>query len=229
MKTLSSESGNVTLIGMVITLLLSANLLSSVQSLQETNKGIIERSQLHLCYHYLKTNTKSYLEGMAKQNIAIKAAHTASFIPPINKAAIPTFKALKAAQQLYHISYMKKFYWNDYCNFTQLVFHIKNMPYKANAMLLLKRGIDGTARLKHKKWKLMIPSRGFLKDSKYGHLILSKMSTKGRYQGALGVKSYEIGKEGAQSLKRLFGALSSSSWGQQISKLKNILKIKTER
>lgn len=146
------ESGQITFVGLLISMMLLTYAVSIILKCQKNSKEIKQRFQTYQCFHYLDVETSNYVHSMGNLNKAIWVNHKLIFIPATSAQAKVTQKTLTALQQIIHLSYVKNLVANSYCNLEQSSSYVKNLPYRSKLSFLLERKQDGTVPLAHKEW-----------------------------------------------------------------------------
>jgi hypothetical protein len=149
-----NQKGEIAFLGIILVLMsLSLWTLIILKNFIEL-KDLKQRTQKHLCFKYLYTQTNDYHKKIASLNKIIKSAYYISLIPATRVQAQTTMKVTQTAQSIIHVSYMKNLLSYPACSLTAPLVFIKNIPYlRANALSwIFKRNFDGTTKLKTTEW-----------------------------------------------------------------------------
>lgn len=197
---LKNKEGNMTLVGLLITLSALTFSLQFFMNSLNNHQQIKQRTKTYLCAKYLITNETKYLSQMAHLNILIRGAYYAQFIPKLAVQAKALHKGLIQVQNLKFVSHTKNLTTNSYCSFKQSLSFATNRPYWSQGLLLSNRHNDGTARVRRNKWKtVVIPRKLKIQET---FLLETNWKINGNTSGVISYQTQEH-----RSLKDFFGFL----------------------
>lgn len=217
---LKNNRGEVSLIGLIVTIFIFTGFLISVLKMQETNIQIKNRATTYLCFKFILKRTEQYISKMAKLNLAIAGLTGTKFIPLVSVESEALRKAAKISQNILHISYLKNLVKNHYCKLPQTSSLIINLPYQTNKMAVLKRKIDGTVPIQRKEWKIYLPS----KDKKF--ILVGNYQLKNKFSPKPILKTWENRITDLQNFRPSSGFSSLPAWQLRHIKSGKIIKRK---
>ncbi len=168
-KSLTNNSGNISFLGILLTLFLSAITVSFILVKDNTLKENKTRAKTYLCAKSFIKSTDKYIKKMATFNISIRALNVAEIAAKAtgNIPAASGFNVAKKAVisllKLYHISHMQNLLRLSHCSLSQRALLTKT-PFKK---LRARNKIEGTLPLRGKKWRFSIHSKDFLLTGTY--------------------------------------------------------------
>jgi len=155
---LKDEKGQITLLGLLFSMILLSYALFVILKCQKTSQEISSRLQTYQCFHYLDVETNNYIYYMGNLNKIILAASLMALIPLTSAQGKALQQATIISQQVLHYTHLKKLTSNEYCKLAQGGTYLKNLPYKTRAGIFLERGFDGTTILSNKDFKVWVPN-----------------------------------------------------------------------
>lgn len=195
-----TNRGSVSLLGAVLTSLVSLLLLFFALKMQVEYREAQYRKRSYLCFKYLTNQTKEYVSEMTKLNWALRTAYSAQFTGITTKEAVVIFKNLVIYRNVRHVSYVKNLLQNKYCSFPESGDFVKNIPYQVKNIFILDTALDETTKLKVAKWKnaiSIIPKK--IRASRI-FFITVDFSLESAFSPNLAYSSKEIGKKGLLNL-----------------------------
>jgi len=204
---MNNNHGNITSMGILVTLSLLSLLLLNSFTLEKTRRKVLLRTKTYLCFKYLKVKNGSFLKRMAQTNNVISWADKIALAPPLTSLS----KKIKAStillQNLFLFSLVKKMLKNTFCSFRQGFFIISNHPYKPSFGALLNRYPDGTAILRKTKWTIMIRSKSLPFPSNFNFPIVLKGSfiINSRFNTKIKFSSKEVAQKDFLKWRRFSG------------------------
>lgn len=205
----NNQRGSISLLGALLTTILSLFLLFLVLKMQVEYREAINRKKTYLCFKYLTHETENYISLMTKFNWAVRTAFLAQASVIASKEAKITFESLVKMRNLSHISYMKNLLKNNYCSYPESGTFVKNTPYKTLSMFLLETNKDQTTKLKAREWKNTIVMKPNKIRSSHIFGIAADFSLDGEFLPNFHYKSKEVGIKALLNLNPLFGSQSS--------------------
>jgi hypothetical protein len=149
-----NNKGEISFIGVSLVLmsiaLWSILLIKNVTAL----KRLKIRTEKHLCFKYLYTQTNKYHNRIAHLNKTIKISFLLLLIPASRVQAKSAMKMAQSAQTLLSVSYLKNLLTYQSCSKTDSYKFIMNIPYQRISPrgFSFKRNFDGTTILKSQSW-----------------------------------------------------------------------------
>ena len=146
--------GNISLPGILIILMISCFYIISLHNTTRTHRKMQIRSNAYLCFKYQIRALTKYIKNINRLNLGIRSAYLASFEPHLSASAKQIQQMLQQLQSLIHLSYLKKINTCKYCSKTDPLPFTINIPYQLQGPVQFSRALDGTTRIKKKKWTL---------------------------------------------------------------------------
>ncbi|MCK5072586.1 MAG: hypothetical protein KAQ98_04110 [Bacteriovoracaceae bacterium] len=192
MLNINNNNGNVSLVGILITMALLCSSLGVIIRTNNKYEKTASRAQSYLCFKYSLLQTEKYLKRMALFNTTLSVVYPLTLIPATAPKAKIVHNALKLSQNLVHLSYLKKILHSPYCSVVQSLLVVKNIPYKSIMRVYLKRKPDGTACPARKKWKMTLPewNKHSKKISRF--FLNATFKIKNKYSTKIKIKTKEV-------------------------------------
>ena len=150
-----NQSGSITLMAVLLTLMISALLMFFTLKNKVELKEARYRKDSYLCFKYLNVETENYIKDISHFNIALRTSYAAQFapIPAAAAAARALFQASIVARNTRHFYYIKNLVKNDYCKDSlESLSYLKNLPFITNLTFSLQTNIDQTTQIKAHQW-----------------------------------------------------------------------------
>lgn len=206
----SNQKGSITFVAVLFVLIVSALLYFYVGKMQIEYKEAVYRKDSYLCFRFLNKKTESYINEMAKFNIALRAAFLAKSTVVDAGAGEVAFRALIYTRNARHFYYLKELVSNNYCEKSDSLNYLTQLPFQTNTSGTLETNIDETTLVRSNQWTSTIYKvpRGIrLKKS---FCLKTEFQIKGAFFPNLKMSSEEVPVEDTSSLKCLSGSQSSS-------------------
>jgi hypothetical protein len=153
----SNEQGNVTFMGILITLGIMTMLFSNWANRIESIKNQQIRMKGLLCFKEQVELYQELVEFIERANLMITAATPGLLIPKTAAISRMIIDIAKQAQNVQLLNTTRLNFSAKYCGNTQKFFFFKNIPYQTVAGVTLKRNQMQLALLKEQKWNYTLP------------------------------------------------------------------------
>lgn len=202
------QKGSITLMGILLTLMISALLLFFALKFKVELKEARYRKESYLCFTYLNVETQNYVSDMTKLNWAIRSAYFATISIIFTAEALPLFDSLKLARDMRHLYYLKTLLSNNYCkNPLSSYSYFMNPPYKMNVARMLETNIDGTTIIREAKWTVTYYKNPKGIRLKKSFCLKADMEIESAFFPKFKIKTSEISMADFSKLKCLSGFL----------------------
>lgn len=205
-----NQKGNITFAAIVFVLIISSLLYFYVFKMQIEFREAVYRKESYLCFRFLNKKTESYIGDMAKFNNALRAAFAAKNTVVNGVSGEVIFRGLVYTRNARHFYYLKQLVANDYCDKSDSLNYLNQLPFITNLSGSLETNIDETTKVRTKQWASVIykiPSGIRLRKS---FCLKTEFQMEGAFFPNLKTKTEEIPLTDMSSLKCLSGSQSSS-------------------
>ena len=200
----ANENGSVSLMGILLLLALLSYALLNIHLKLESLERSRERARTYLCAkNYIET-TQSYISDMAIINGTLSVISKLRLIPKLTVIAQNMHRMALYAQQLRHLSHLKKLTSLPYCPSQLTAYWLTTLPYKTRLSAVLARDFEGMAVPQGKLWSVYIPSSF---NPRTAFAIALELSLDGQYSRKALIKTKEWDAEALLNSKLPFGSL----------------------
>ncbi len=200
----ANENGSVTLMGVLLLLALLSYALLSLQLKLESLERSRERAHTYLCAKNYIEATQGYISHMAAINGTLSVLSKLRLIPKLTVFAQNMHRLTLYAQQLRHLSYLKKLTSLPYCPSQLTAYWLTTLPYKTRLSAVLARDFEGMAVPQGKPWSVYIPSSF---DPRKAFALALELRLDGQYSSKASIKTKEWDAEALLNSKLPFGSL----------------------
>ncbi len=188
-----NQKGNISLVAGSFTTIIAAFMLFMCQKMKLDYREAQYRSQSYLCFHYLNTQSEKYIKKISFFNWALKTAFIYQSTGTGAASGLEISKNLILARNIFHFNYIKNLTTNKYCQLTETISYLENIPYQTNAHRDLVTNFDGTTIIRNRKWTYRYLKNYHNIRKKFAFCLLSDFSINGNFFPNLNVSTREVG------------------------------------
>jgi hypothetical protein len=200
------QSGNITLMAALLTVMLSALLMFFALKFKVELKEARYRKNSYLCFHFLNIKTENYIADMTKFNWALRSAYALGFTGIATAEAEAAIQGITLIRNTAHFYYLKQLVSNNYCEgATEALSYLKNLPYKTNLAGVLETNVDATTIPRGPKWSTIYYKSPLGIRLKKSFALKAEMKMDGAFFPNFAIKTAEVSMPDFSKLKCFFG------------------------
>ena len=196
MRELSSNKGQVSILGIVVILAVLSSTFSAIAQMHWSFLKIKARSQVYLCHTKMAEEIKQFIHFIGGTNHAIRAL---SLIPPTPVTAVAAAVAatkiavlkrgLQHSQKIHALSFQQKLRAQNMCSLKNVVGIAQESPYRN----FRRHPVDGTLILEKPAWSYQLQaSIGGLLKNDFEILLQGSFKLGDRFGNFKKGKLYEV-------------------------------------